>query len=773
MTSIRQYIQTNTTLLGGGTLFCTTLKYVLAMGFIALLSQKNCAQPAVIRLDNCGVSYFDPQNANVSSTPQRDSMVFTEYFMEDSLLKAFYVDINAFGGQQVDRTKVFALMPDSSKLLLGELAFGNCTDCVEGFTLVENSVMQVQGVTTRQEMDMWLQGFAQPAFRLTNNLQTLRGVGRISGRIPFCAIGWQVEYSVFNTPNNSSTEFSTHILCTEAIANCPIITDATLDCQKDSLHLQAIIPSECFSNQASIRWDNKNGFTSDSQNPSLQLSGNLGMYYLQVEDAGCIREDSVLVENPPFTTAGEDMEVCQGESVKLTGNGGFGHFWEAPDGTLLNDSILNFANTLADQGGIYILHAFNDANCEDTDTLQLTVHVPPDPEVSFQAPCLGDSLILNILNDTLFSQIIWTHPRGMPLNPAIIEDFQVSDAGNYILIASDTFGCEIQKTVEINGNEPPELQFNIEESCDSSRVFFSPESFDYQWNDGSNGNRFSTAIGGIFQVTVTDPAGCSSVTEVELPHPDGPEIELEITQPFCSGDLGAIEIITDNPDRPIIFSIDGGATYSFEKRYKNLPYGKYLVIVQDDLGCISEHSVSIAKPDSMGVSLNLDSLEVRPGVPIRLKASTVGDIQLYQWLPKEIDSGNAVTEFEAVDNLNVRLIVEDARGCRASDGFFLRIVLGDIYAPNAFSPNNDGMNDRFTLFSDNGSGEIIESLQVFNRWGVQLFETKEIALNEEQLGWDGKYRGKPANPGVYVYQALVRFGNGTRKLYSGDVTLIR
>ncbi|MBK7873459.1 MAG: gliding motility-associated C-terminal domain-containing protein [Saprospiraceae bacterium] len=731
------------------------------------------AQSSIILLDGCGISYFDPQNANISNTPQRDSLIYTEYFTEDSLLKAFYVDINAFGGQQVDRSKVFAIMPDSSKLLLGELAFGNCTDCVEGFTLVDNGVNQVQGVTTRQEMDMWIQGFAQPAFRLTNNLQTLRGVGRISGRIPFCAIGWQVEYSVFNTPNNSSTEFSTHILCTEAIANCPIITNATLDCQKDSLHLQAIISSECFSSQTSIRWDNKKGFTSDTRNPSLQLSGNLGMYYLQVEDAGCIREDSVLVENPPFTTAGEDMEVCQGESAKLTGNGGFGHFWEAPDGTQLPDSIVNFANISADQAGRYILHAFNKANCEDTDTLEVIVHVPPDPEVSFQAPCLGDSLILSILNDSLFSQATWTNPQGMSLNPAILGNFQLDNAGNYTLTATDTFGCMIQESVTINGSEPPDLQFIIEESCDSSRVFFSPEDFDYQWNDGSNENSFSTAVGGIFQVTVTDPAGCSSVTEVALPQPDGPSIELEVTQPFCPGDLGAIEIITDNPDRPVIFSIDGGLTYSFEKRYKNLPYGKYLVIVQDDLGCISEHSVSIAKPDSMGVSLNIDSLEVRPGVPVKLEASSVGDIQLFQWLPKEIDSGNAVTEFEAVDNLNVRLIVEDARGCRASDGFFLRIVLGDIYAPNAFSPNNDGTNDRFTLFSDNGSGEMIESLRIFDRWGTQLFETKEVALNDENLGWDGKYRDKPANPGVYVYQAVVRFGNGARKLYSGDLILIR
>lgn len=772
MTLLRRLFLSKDTPPGGMRWIVCTCKYACVCIFIVLGLQKTTAQ-SVIRLDQCGFSYIDPQNANVSDMPMRDSMVYTEFFNEDSLLKAFYVDINAFSGQQVDRTKVFAILPDSSKQLLGELAFGNCTDCVEGFALVHDGALQTQNVSDRATMDMWLQAFNHPPFKLTGNLQTLRGVGRIGGQIPFCAIGWQVEYSVFNTPNNSSTEFTTHILCAETIASCPITTSAQLDCPKDSLYLRAMLPSECFSNQSKVRWTNGNGFEANATETALALTGNLGMYYLTVEDKGCTKKDSVLVENPPFTVAGEDQEVCQGATVALAGAGGIRHFWETPSTGIVEDSLITLANIQANQAGNYILHAFDAIGCEDTDTVQIVVNVPPEPEIAFQPPCLGDTLIINILNDSVFAQVSWTNPQGAMLNPPIVQNFQASDAGTYTLNATDSKGCTIQTAVEINGSEPPELQIIIEESCDSSRVYLAPEEYQYVWQTGATGNVFAIATGGTYVVTVTDPIGCSSIAEVELPQPDGPGIEVKVTQPFCPGDLGAIQLIADNPDRPLIFSIDGGATYSFETKFKDLPYGDYQIIAQDDLGCIQEIPIRILAPDSMGVALNIDSLEVRPGTPVSLVASTLGNIRLYQWLPEEIDTGTSSTDFEATTNLNVRIIVEDDRGCRAVDGFFLEIVLGEVYTPNAFSPNNDGANDRFTLFSDNGSGEILESLRIFDRWGNLLFEKNEVGLNDESQGWDGSYRGKPAKPGVYTYLAIVRFGNGTRKTFAGDVTLLR
>jgi gliding motility-associated-like protein len=175
----------------------------------------------------------------------------------------------------------------------------------------------------------------------------------------------------------------------------------------------------------------------------------------------------------------------------------------------------------------------------------------------------------------------------------------------------------------------------------------------------------------------------------------------------------------------------------------------------------------------MGVALSQEVLEVRPNTPVALEATTIGDIVEYQWLPRSIDTGQPVTDFLASTNLDVRIIVRDSRGCIASAAMQLTVVLGEIYAPNAFSPNGDGRNDTFTFFSDNGSGEIIEVLRVFDRWGGLLFEGKELALNDTSQGWDGTAGGKPLNAGLYAYYGIVRFGNGAQRVLKGDVALIR
>ncbi|MCG8330494.1 MAG: gliding motility-associated C-terminal domain-containing protein, partial [Chitinophagales bacterium] len=82
-------------------------------------------------------------------------------------------------------------------------------------------------------------------------------------------------------------------------------------------------------------------------------------------------------------------------------------------------------------------------------------------------------------------------------------------------------------------------------------------------------------------------------------------------------------------------------------------------------------------------------------------------------------------------------------------------------------------NDGFTFYSDNNSGEILEVLRVFDRWGGMVFEAEEIPLNQEALGWNGSRSGDLLNNGVYTYYGIVRFGNGVRRLFEGDVQIIR
>lgn len=745
------------------------LKLLSPMAIICLFFGETYSQSVVV-LDDCGVSYIDPQDASGSTTQTQDTLLYTTYFDVENQLRSFFVDINAFGGQQIDRTEVFAILPDNSRKSLGSLAFGTCIDCVEGFALLNNNVLETQSVTSQASMEMWLLAFNQPDFTLTGNLQTLNGVGRLSGQVPPCAIGMEVKFIVFSDPSNTTTEFSTHILCPEIITDCTILPELQIDCPNDSIYLNAVIPATCFPN-ATVTWSHPNGTTVSGAEARLPLTGNEGYFYLTVEDDCCRVIDSVLIENPSFAQAGPDSEACQGDLVTLTGNGGINYFWEFPNGTTQDGAALDLLSVQAENEGIYILHAFNEDNCEDTDTLNLFVNIPVEPAIEISDACIGETLNLLVANDSLYSQLNWFDPLGNPLPQAAIPNLQLIDFGPYSLSATDLFGCTISVGFEVFGNEPPDYEYIFEEGCDTTTVYLYPETLTYNWETGAEGSIFYTNTGGTYSLSITDELGCTSIDQLDVPPPDDLAVAINLTQPECPTDFGEIDIMVDN--RPFIFSIDGGQNYFLTPRFDRVVPDTYTVVIQDDLGCVQQTTVEIIQPDTIGVELGIDSLVLRPNTPVSLDAITIGNIQEYQWIPEDIDTQGPSTDFLAQKDKDIRIVVKDERGCHASDGLQLFIVVGEIYAPNAFSPDGNGRNDYFTFYSDNGSGEIIEVLRVFDRYGALVFEGRDLPLNKEIEGWDGTHLGQEMNAGVYTYFGRVRFGNDSKKILKGAINLVR
>jgi gliding motility-associated-like protein len=102
---------------------------------------------------------------------------------------------------------------------------------------------------------------------------------------------------------------------------------------------------------------------------------------------------------------------------------------------------------------------------------------------------------------------------------------------------------------------------------------------------------------------------------------------------------------------------------------------------------------------------------------------------------------------------------------------------GDGYLeyPNAFTPNSNGPGDGYydpygytnDIFCPLHRGVVLYELQIFNKWGEQIFETNDI-----QRGWDGYYRGVLSKEDVYAWKASVTFSNGTSKIMTGDLTLL-
>lgn len=107
------------------------------------------------------------------------------------------------------------------------------------------------------------------------------------------------------------------------------------------------------------------------------------------------------------------------------------------------------------------------------------------------------------------------------------------------------------------------------------------------------------------------------------------------------------------------------------------------------------------------------------------------------------------------------------RGCFSEDTVHVIVVqdCGEMYVPNAFSPNGDGANDVLYV-----RGQCLETLtfMVFNRWGQKVFET-----TDKNIGWDGTFKGDLMNTGVFVYRLEGKDYDGKGYSMKGNVTLIR
>ena len=92
-----------------------------------------------------------------------------------------------------------------------------------------------------------------------------------------------------------------------------------------------------------------------------------------------------------------------------------------------------------------------------------------------------------------------------------------------------------------------------------------------------------------------------------------------------------------------------------------------------------------------------------------------------------------------------------------------------LFIPNSFSPNNDGNND---ILFVRGSGIKNIKLFIYNRWGEKVYQCSMLNIQCSK-GWDGTYRGKKLNAGVFVYYIEVEFVDGQFIRQKGNVTLIR
>lgn len=95
-----------------------------------------------------------------------------------------------------------------------------------------------------------------------------------------------------------------------------------------------------------------------------------------------------------------------------------------------------------------------------------------------------------------------------------------------------------------------------------------------------------------------------------------------------------------------------------------------------------------------------------------------------------------------------------------------------VFMPTAFSPNDDGIND---FFSIQGGQDLvaIPRLTVFDRWGSMVYDGKDLGVGDRRAGWNGMIEGKPAESGIYVFMTEVMMDDGKVREKYGEIVLLR
>lgn len=290
-------------------------------------------------------------------------------------------------------------------------------------------------------------------------------------------------------------------------------------------------------------------------------------------------------------------------------------------------------------------------------------------------------------------------------------------------------------------------------------------------------------VPGTYTLTVTNTLLNCETTDVVIVQAsqDIPAPAISITPISCFGEKdGAISVISVNGGvPPYLFSLNG-STFSANGSFGPLSAGIFELTVLDAAGCENTVTIDIIEPQLVDVEL-IVFLEgenvIHLGDSVQLEALLTlppDSLDVIAWEPDSLLSCSTCLRPVAypVQTTTFSIRVE-SNGCMDSDQATIFVRKDHpVFVPNAFSPNEDGINDKFLIFAG-PQVRRIKSFLVFDRWGETVYQYKDFQPNDPATGWDGTYRGKSLNPGVYTWFAEVEFIDGVTEIFEGDVTLMR
>lgn len=495
-----------------------------------------------------------------------------------------------------------------------------------------------------------------------------------------------------------------------------------------------------------------------------------------------------VLEGPKFQGQ-DDLIGCPGKSlpldVKPANIPGVNYNYTWTPATYLSSTTVANPTTTTPVDITYIVEIGSDQNnCKGKDTVVIDVLdgfnlANPDTTI-----CEGQTIEIRGTGDSRYSYV-WEDTSGSTLtSPAtLITDITPIKAGTntYILKAKYT-GCddslasitvEVQPIPSVTVSPDASICFDDTISLKGDVTPAGYTGYTYKWTPGSSLNDdailtpvFKGTATTTLSLVVSTSVGCSDTDQVTVSVYPANFLEVSSDTAICPGDTARLSMTvpagtkyTWGPDLNI------STTSELAPSVWPVTNQRYVVYGKDPNNCKDTASVNVVvRPRAI---LHLpDSIRIYPKEGYQMDPK--GNCLYYSWFPPLGLSNPGIGNPTARPEVNTRYIVRGTTegGCAVTDSVDV-LVMEDSYVklPNAFAPGN-GRNATFKIM---GRGDIeLKRFAVYNRWGVKLFETKDV--NE---GWDGRFNDKPQPMGVYIYTVEATSPTGRAINKQGNVTLVR
>jgi gliding motility-associated-like protein len=497
------------------------------------------------------------------------------------------------------------------------------------------------------------------------------------------------------------------------------------------------------------------------------------------ESNGCQGSQGITINEPTaLTSSGATIAaICNGQNngtITITVNGGISPYQYSIDGGV----IWQGGNVFNVPAGNYTITIRDANNC--TKTQNVTVSQPPlltASSINSNATCAGGN------NGT----IVITAGGGNGSYTYSIDgiNFQAANnfnviPGNYTVTVKDNLGCSTSFPAVINLTNnltlTPQPNVTICEG-NSTQLSLVSNATIYAWTPatGLSNTGIANPVANPVATTqyiVTATLGLCSANDTVVvnvntaPIPDaGPQGFICYGQSYQLQGAGGTNfswtppVTLNNPNISNPVATPGTTT-------------TYTLSVVDANGCpslVTDDVIVDVTPPIQVITLPIDTIGY-PGDNFQLQAISGGNI--YNWTPviglSDPNIPNPVVTVGAIGNDVVyKVTASTVAGCKGEGFITIRVYKGpDIYVPTAFTPNNDGLNDKFFPFPV--GIKKINYFKVYNRWGQLMFSTTRL-----YDGWDGKAGGIAQGTGVYVWMAQGITKDDKVITKKGTVTLIR